>query len=259
MYELSKLIEYLLSPLTMAMGLWLISALCLALRRRTAALALAILAFGGLWIGSTPGLARMLNAELESRYPALPTSLTPTADAIVILGGSVAGRHPPHRPSLALSSASSRVWYAAELFRGGKGKWVVVAAGGTPESAAQQSESQAIAEMLVELGVPRTAIRLETESLNTRENAANIKPILIQLAARRVLLVTSGQHMPRAVKTFEKVWANSGLTLVPAPTDVTAPRNQNPVFSWIPSPNALLGVTKALKEYAGMIVLAIIW
>jgi uncharacterized SAM-binding protein YcdF (DUF218 family) len=258
MYEIAKLVEYLLSPLTMAMATWLVAAMCLMMKRRRAAVVIATLAFVGLWIGSMPVVAQALLGGLENRYPALPVAATPTADAIIVLGGSVSGRHPPARPSLGLNSASSRVWYAAELYRAGKAKVVVVAAGGRPPATSlQQAEADAVAEMLVVLGVPRSAIHLETESINTRENAANTRPILVQLGVRRVLLITSAQHMPRAVKTFYKVWAHSGIEITAAPTDVTVPASGASPFLWIPSPNALQGVSRALKEYAGIAALAI--
>jgi uncharacterized SAM-binding protein YcdF (DUF218 family) len=258
MYELAKAGGYLASPLILALGLWLLAALCLAFGRRGIALGLASLAFVGLWIASTPIAAQALAGALEARYPALTLGATPQADAIVVLGGSVAGRHPPQRPYIGLNSASTRVWYAAELYRAGKAKWVIVAAGGQPESADEQVEADAIAEMLVTLGVPPHAIRLDTQSRNTRENARNARAILDRLGARRVLLVTSAEHMPRAMKTFAKAYAGSDNLLIPAPTDVEVTDRRFSLNSWIPSPSALVGVTKALKEYAGTAVLGII-
>jgi uncharacterized SAM-binding protein YcdF (DUF218 family) len=258
MYELAKFGGYFLSPLILALGLWLLALLCLAGGRRRVATWLGSIALIGLWLASTPIVAQALIGGLERPYPALTMEQTPQADAIVVLGGSVAGRHPPQRPYIELNSASTRVWYAAELYRAGKAKWIVVAAGGKPESANEQVESAAIAEMLVVLGVPPQAIRLDAQSRNTRENASNSRQILDELGAHRVLLVTSAQHMPRAMKTFAKVWANSDNLLIPAPTDVEVTDKRFSLLSWIPSPSALIAVTKALKEYAGAAVLGII-
>jgi uncharacterized SAM-binding protein YcdF (DUF218 family) len=258
MYELAKLGGYLLSPLTLVLALGLAAGLCMGLHRPRWAARLASFAFAGLWLASTPIVGRELTASLENSYPVLSVQAAPKADAIVVLGGSVIGRRPPQRPSITLTSASTRVWYAAELYRAEKAKWIVVAAGGEPEFPNEQVEADAIAEMLGVLGVPAEAIRLDTKSRNTAENAANAQPILTRLGARRVLLVTSAEHMPRALKTFTKVWANSHIELIPAPTDVDAGQNASALLLWIPSPNGLLGVTKALKEYAGMAALGII-
>jgi len=258
MYELAKLGGYLISPLTLVLALGLLAGFCAATHRSRAAFGLALLAFVGLWISSTPIVARALDQTLERSYPVFAAQAAPTADAIVVLGGSVIARRPPQRPSLMLTPASTRVWYAAELYRAGKAKWIVVAAGPEPELANEQAESDAIAEMLHILGVPAAAIRLESSSRNTTENARYTQPILTRLGARRVLLVTSAQHMARAVKTFTKVWANSHIELIPAPTDGDASQKPSALILWIPSPNGLMGVTRALKEYAGMAVLGII-
>jgi uncharacterized SAM-binding protein YcdF (DUF218 family) len=258
MYEIAKLGGYLLSPLTLAMLLWLLAALCLALRRRVLAVADASIAFAGLWVASMPVVAQALTRALEAPYPALIVEATPTADAIVVLGGALVGASPPQRPTFGMGPAASRVWHAAALYRAGKAKWIVIAAGGQPEFEGQQIEADAIAEMLAVLGVPDSAMRRETASRNTRENAANSRVILDRLGARRVLLVTSAEHMPRAVRTFQEVWAAKGGApeLVPAPTDVIAPEGGHiSLFSWFPAVGALERVTKALKEFAGIAVM----
>jgi uncharacterized SAM-binding protein YcdF (DUF218 family) len=257
MYELAKLGGYLLTPLTLVLALGLLAGLCLALHRRRLATGLAGLAFAGLWVASTPIVAQALSDALQEVHPVLSVQEAPTADAIVVLGGSVIGRFPPQRPSLTLTSASTRVWYAAELYRAGKAKWIVVAAGGKPESPNEQVEADAIAEMLRVLGVPAAAIRLDKNSRNTAQNAANVQPILAELQVHRVLLVTSAQHMPRAAKTFTNVLGNYNIELIPAPTDMEYSQRTYSLVSWIPSPNALIGVTRTLKEYAGMAVLGI--
>jgi uncharacterized SAM-binding protein YcdF (DUF218 family) len=258
MYELAKVGGYLLSPLALVLGLGLLAGLCAALHRRRLATGLACLAFAGLWIASTPIVAQALSGALQQVHPMLSVQAAPAADAIVVLGGSVIGRLPPQRPSITLTSASTRVWYAAELYRAGKAKWIVVAAGGTPEFPNQQVEADAIAEMLRVLGVPAAAIRLDKNSRNTGENAVNAQAILAELRAHRVLLVTSAQHMPRAAKLFTKSFETSNIEIIPAPTDPETTQKTTSLISWIPSPNALIGVTRALKEYAGMAVLGMI-
>lgn len=259
MFELAKLAGYLLSPLTVAFCLGFGAALFAVARRRRTATALVIAAFVILWIGSMPALAQALTAHLESRYPMLSVQATPEADAIVVLGGALAGAHLPHRPHFQLGPAANRVWHAAALYRAGKAKWLVVAAGNQPGSEGQQIEADAIAEMLTVLGVPRAAIRLETRSRNTRENAANVLGILQALPARRVLLVTSAAHMHRAVKTATVSWFESTIEILPTPTDAArAHPGTISASDWFPSVGGLLSVTKGVKELAGMLALDII-
>ncbi len=257
-FELTKLGGYVLAPLTLTLGLWIAAGACFALRRRRWALGLACLGFALLWAASTPALARAIAGVLEERYPALSVEATPTADAIVLLGGALVAPDPPRRPHFQLGPAAGRVWHAAALFRAGKAKWIVVVGGNQPGSETLQPEGDVIAGMLAELGVPPAAIRRETRSRNTRENAANVLAELRTIGAQKVLLVTSAQHMPRAVKTFQKVWAGAGPELIPASTDVNANSITDDWKLWLPSLESLLYVTKGVKEFAGWIALAMI-
>ncbi|HSH41759.1 MAG TPA: ElyC/SanA/YdcF family protein, partial [Arenicellales bacterium] len=65
---------------------------------------------------------------------------------------------------------------------------------------------------------------------------------------RRVLLVTSATHMRRAVLAFR----HAGVEVTPVPTDfIAVDANAPEALSWIPSVEALMGTTHALREYLG--------
>lgn len=250
---------YWVSPFMLALELWAASIAVLWVRRQRVALALSMIGFAGLWIASLPAVSHALGSALEGRYRALTPRETPAADAILVLGGALVVAHPPERPTFVLGESSTRVLHAAALYRAGKARWIVVAAGNRPGHEGEQVEADAIAEFLVQLGVPDRAIVRERASRTTRENAVNAKPILQALGARRVLLVTSAMHMPRALKTFEKVWGPTDIQLIPAVTDVrVTPRADAGVRVWLPSPDTLLNVTRTLKEFAGLAAMAII-
>ena len=72
-----------------------------------------------LWVGSLMPVADFLCETLENRYPPKPPSEMPSADAILVLGGGLAGAVPP-RVIPQLSGGGSRVWYAAKLWKAGK-------------------------------------------------------------------------------------------------------------------------------------------
>jgi uncharacterized SAM-binding protein YcdF (DUF218 family) len=258
MFELAKLAGYLLSPLTIALLLALAGGVCFVVKRRTSAAALVTCAFAILYLASTPWLAMRLIGSLERQHPALSVEATPVADAIVVLGGALVAPKPPQRPTFLLGPGAGRIWHAAALFRAGKAPWVVISGGNQPGDERYQAEGDVIAGMLIELGVPETAIRRETRSRNTRENAQNVRELLTQLQVRRILLVTSGQHMPRAVKTFAKVWAGSGPDVIPVSTDIQSADEMPGLKLWLPSLEALNSVSKGLKEFAGIAALAII-
>lgn len=256
-FVVAKLGGYLISPLTVVLCLGAASLLCLALARRRWAAGLASCAFVLLWVASTPAVARWLIETLESQYPALTVEQTPQADAILVLGGALAGAVPPQRPYFSLGPAASRVWHAARLYRAGKAKWLVISGGNQPGEEGHQAEGDAIAQMLGELGVPLSAMQRETTSRTTRENAQHIRAVLERLGARRVLLVTSASHMPRALQTFQRIWAGSNMQVIPATTDVQITDEQTGLKLWLPSLEALNSVSRGLKEFAGMAALDI--
>lgn len=257
MLELAQFAGWLLSPLSFAM---LAGLLAWVVRRRRPGLAkaLAVVGFAVLWLGSTAAVSDLIAAPLENRYVSVPIASTPAGDAIVVLGGALAAAHPPQRPNMGLGPSADRVWQAAALYRAGKAPWVVVAAGNRDPEEGLEPEAAAITRMLGVLGVPPERIRVDDRSRNTRENAVNAKAILAGLGARRVLLVTSAHHLPRAVKTFEKVWGTGSHTITPVPANVaTDDADYFTLWAWIPSAESLRFVTRSLKEYAGIAVLGI--
>jgi len=100
------------------------------------------------------------------------------ADVIVVLGGGSTER--PQR--------------AAELFKAGEAPVVICSGLGDCESNRR---------VLVQGGVPRPVIQLECDSRNTSENARLSIPLLRQLGARRVIIVTTWYHSRRALNCFE--------------------------------------------------------
>jgi len=219
-------------------------------RRRSGALLLSV-ALGWLWLWSTPAFSDWFRATLEQRYPSAPLEQLPTADAIVVLGGLVEAAVPPERLDPNLGAAADRIWHAAHLYRAGKAPWVLVSGGYLPWSGVEQPESAVMADLLQELGVPATAILRESNSRTTRENRDHSLPILREYGVRRILLVTSALHMPRALALFRA----TDLEVIPAPTDfeIHSPNNAH-LLRWLPDAQALADGTRAVKEYLGRMV-----
>jgi uncharacterized SAM-binding protein YcdF (DUF218 family) len=101
------------------------------------------------------------------------------------------------------------------------------------------------------LGVPGSALLLEEGSSNTRGNAINTGKVACQHRIRRILLVTSSIHMPRAVSLFQR----TGLVITPVPVPEIARRAQWG-DRWLPSPYALWRSGRALKEYVALMALS---
>ena len=135
----------------------------------------------------------------------MPAQASLVADAVLVLGGALGAPRPPAQPHLGFGAAADRVWHAAALYRAGKARWVVLSGGSPPGSENVAPEAEAMAEVLRALGVPASAMRLEGRSRNTLENAVLSLALVRQVGARRVLLVTSALHMPRALAVFQAV------------------------------------------------------
>lgn len=256
MFELAKLVGWLSAPLSLAILLWLLALLLIWRGRRSQGLALGMFAAVGFWVVATPWVANALAYSLERRFPALTADEVPRADAMVVLGGALSGAYPPERPNFDMGAGADRVWYAAELYRAGKAPWVLLSGGNQPSGGRMQPEARAMRSMLLALGVPDSAIVLEGDSRNTLENARESLGLIRTVGARRVLLVTSALHMPRALKTFQAAVQGTGVTVLAATTDVEAlPDTLHPLGRWLPDADSLTQSTCALKEYLGLAVL----
>lgn len=245
----AKLLAQLLYPLGLVVWLSL-GALLAQIRGKPGwARGLQLAALALLWLAATPRFSVWLRAPLEQRNPPLSVASTPTAEAILVLGGGMGTADPP-RLTPDLNAAGDRILQAARLYQAGKAPLVVVSGGGSPLLGSGGPEAPAMAALLQEWGVPAKAIRLESRSLTTRENAVNSARLLARLGIHRVLLVTSALHMPRALASVRAV----GVEAMPAPTDfeVTRVRSRT-LLDWLPDAEALVGTTRAIKEYLGLL------
>ena len=242
---MSKLLSLLLYPLSQALLLGVLALPALWLGRRRLAGCLLGLALGWLYLCSTAGFADYLVAALEDEYPPKALSATPTADAIVVLGGAVRGD--THLGTLGdMNEQADRLVHAARLYQAGKAPRLLLSGGSEPGT---RPEAELMAELLQVMGVPRRAMLLEEASRTTYQNALHSARVLEQAGARRILLVTSAFHMRRAARLF----AAQGLEVIPAPTDyqrLVAPETAV-LPAWAPEVGNLTRSTRALHELWG--------
>jgi uncharacterized SAM-binding protein YcdF (DUF218 family) len=217
------------------------------LRRVCFGLALAVLLIGGNgWV------VRYMVERLEQQHRAADP--TPHADAILILSGGIHAQRPPRR-TVEVSEAGDRVLYGAELYRRGHAPRVVCTGNVGTGGIALRSEAEDMADLLAAVGVPRSAIVLETQAQNTREHAVNLCPMFAERQIRRVLLVTTAMHMPRSIGVFRR--GCPSVEYIAAPTDFrVTERLPEPWYrqigAFIPTPGAYVGFTEATHEYIGM-------
>ena len=127
------------------------------------------------------------------------------ADVIVVLGS---GLRRDNRPGPALAR---RAIHAAELYSQGLADTVICTGGYT--AGRNRSEADGCREVLIENGVPETAILLEDQSRSTEENAMYAHEIMQEHGFENAILVSDGFHLLRAQWIFSQV----GVPVFPSP------------------------------------------
>ncbi len=243
MYALNKLAWLILNPLTLGFVGLLFGLLAACRHGRTRRLGVLLVMFsaGGLWFLSTGYSVCMLGLPLERPFMSSQTPADlPAADAIVLLGGGMGKVDALANPEM--FEAADRVWHAARLYRAGKAPLVVVVG---------SNDLAATVPLLLDFGVPREAIAVDDVSRNTYENSRFAERLLVDRGVRRVLLVTSAWHMPRAIGNFSR----TSLEVTPAACDFKAHYVRIGIVNWwsglMPSADNLNTSAYLLKEWLG--------
>ncbi|RPJ43014.1 MAG: YdcF family protein, partial [Chloroflexi bacterium] len=248
---LSKFLPTFVYPIGLTFLLILL-ALFLRRRRRLQTTLLVLTALL-LLIGGNRWVAFSLARSLEWRY--LPLDPVPQADAIVVLGGGTESIQFP-RPAVEVNSAGDRVLYAARLYKEGKAPHILLSGGNISwYNSRMTTPAYEMASLLDLIEIPEEAVWLQPKSQNTREDALYSSQMLKEKGIKRVLLVTSAQHMPRSVGLFE----HEGVEVIPAPVDYTvtqagwddlfSPDLQTMLVNLMPNVGSLSLASSILKEY----------
>jgi uncharacterized SAM-binding protein YcdF (DUF218 family) len=251
LFMMTKVMTQLIYPMNLSLVVAIVAGIFLWRKRTRVGGALLAFAIAWLWLWATPVFSDWVRGTLEQKNLPIPIEQMESADAIVVLGGGVSTPSSP-RLYAEISAAGDRVLHAARLFRAGKASWIIVSGGrGMVPGKDADSEAEAMRSVLIELGVPEDAVIAEEESRNTRENAISTKRILDSRGFKKILLVTSALHMPRAMKSFQSICPK----VVPAPTDFEV-ETERPLtlLDWLPDVGALEGSTRAFKEIVGSLV-----
>lgn len=176
---------------------------------------------------------------LEDRFPP-PAALPASIDGILVLGGILQRPVADERGVLAVNESAERLMMSAALARQYPGARLVITGRG--------EDHQVVASWFAQLGLDPDRIEYEPAARNTFENAV-LSQRLVQPGPDAVwLLVTSAQHMPRAVGVFRKI----GWAVVPYPVDYQTGGPE----SWTDWPDAaanLAAIGVALKEWVGLL------
>ena len=185
-------------------------------------------------------VAAWIALPLEQRFQP-PTALPAEVDGILVLGGFSNADLAEQTGSLAVSESAERIMVSAALARRYPEARLLITG--------RNEKHPTLSAWLSDLGLDRGRIVFETEARNTFENAA-LSYREAQPGPDEVwLLVTSAQHMPRAVGVFRKI----GWTLIPYPVDYQI-ADVAAFTAWPDVAANLASLGVVLKEWVGLVV-----
>jgi uncharacterized SAM-binding protein YcdF (DUF218 family) len=247
--ELKPVLAVLLLPPAGPLLLALLG-LLLAARRRAAGLVLATLGIVVALALGTNGVALLLARHLLPPQATAALADVQKTQALVVLGGGVlpeAAEFGATRPNAA---TLARLRYGARLAR--QTRLPLGFAGGIGwASAGMRTDNEAtVARRVLEEDYGIRATWLDDRSRDTAENARHMARLLLPKGLRRITLVTSAAHMPRAAAEFRR----AGFEVLPAPTGFPGPYTR-PLLEWLPSAHGTVANRDVLREWLAGLVL----
>lgn len=205
---LKKLISYFMMPFPLGLLLAVAGLLLLWLtaRQRTGR-ALVTAGAAVLLLCSWYPTSQWFLSPLHRRPALTDPAAAAGARWVVVLGGGYEARETVPATSRLSSYTLERLVEGIRVYRKLPGAKLIMSGRGYGELPTEAAVMQQAAEAL---GVPAADILQEGESDDTPDEARLIRPMV---GNDRIVLVTSGVHMERSVRLFEK----QGMTVVPAP------------------------------------------
>lgn len=251
MFIISKIISIFFSPL-----LWIFILLIIAFKSRSEKKRKRILGISLLLmlIFSNPLLINLAQYPLHA--PPMPMERNEHYELGIVLGGMT--RYDPIGKKGYFNMSSDRFIQTALLYKKGHIKKIMVCGGQNGFIRYKNfTEAGFIAQNLVDLGIPDSAILIEDRSKTTLENASFAKQIIDSTGVLKgkAALITSSFHIPRAVETFESV----GIPVRPYPCAFSIlPSSIKPGFDdFIPDAGVMGSWSSLIKELVGRLYLKI--
>jgi uncharacterized SAM-binding protein YcdF (DUF218 family) len=219
-------------------------AYCFRRRQRVPALLLlaAVLLYGA---AGNLHLGAALMARLEARVPAPDPARLQPFDAVCVLGGG-SEADAFGRPQL--GTAGDRLRVAAGLWHGGQAQLLVASGASRDGALGNRNLGEETRELWHQMGVPDQAILVVTEPCwNTRDEVAAYRALRDRYGWRRMALVSSASHLPRALALAQR----AGLAVEPLGADWRGRPHAATLPSWIPQEEGFMTIQRACWEYLG--------
>lgn len=207
-----------------------------------------------IWLSGCTGIAQLLNRYVLKPPPALTAdsiaelrALPKATTAIVVLGGGLEPYAPEYGVSNLATASLERLRYG--IWLGRETGLPVAFSGGVGWAQPDSLPEARIAERIAAVEFGRPLRWVEANSRDTRENAARTLALLRPAGIRRIQLVTSAEHMPRALRDFRAA-AGDAIRVEPAPMGL-ARGTETAALRWMPTSKGLRDVREILRELLG--------
>lgn len=245
MMELVKQwVNVVAAPLPIALILGAVAAVCGWRARRRSTLILSVLAAAIVFLGGTVPVGNALLRPLEDSYQPLAVSRLPQVQYVVVLGSGYSPRDDLPITAALDDQGLRRIVEGIILSRRIPNAKLIVS-GGAPVG--QAPPALGYARLALDLGVPSSSIIMLDGARDTYQEA---HAVVARVGSRQFILVTSADHMPRAMWLMRHLGANP----IAAPTGQLAelPSGEVGALAWLPSSGGLVRVQLALHEYLGL-------
>lgn len=171
-------------------------------------------------------------------------------DIAIVLGGFMT--YDPISQLEGFYDSSDRFLHAFRLLEQDKVDRVLLSGGSGSVLRPDEREAELMRKFLAKIGRGYEEFIFERESKNTYENALfAVNELKKNKPNGKYLLITSGYHMPRAQRCFEKV----GIAVTPYSVDhYVGSRRFDPEYLFMPSIRALERWNILIHEWVGMAV-----
>lgn len=244
LFLLKKIVSALIMPINVIIIL-LIIALFLLKTKPNKSFKCLLTALLLLVFSSIPAISDKYMVELENNYDIFSHSTKPI-DYIIVLGGWHSNNDALPVTSQLNSDSLQRLVEVLRIYKIHPEATIITSGHHKTDPL---SHAQKMKQALVLLGVPEHVIITENFPKDTEEEAELISP---RVQGENVVLITNADHMPRAMRYFQR----NGVNPIPAPTgfwvkDINGPKGWG---YYVPNSKKLQQTTIAWYESLGLVV-----
>jgi uncharacterized SAM-binding protein YcdF (DUF218 family) len=214
------------------------------LKRKRIFIWLALILF---YLFSTPIISESIFKYVEKVQIRKDVNKLENADAIVVLGG-IFNYVKTENGGMNEWGDPDRFFGGVELFKAGKANQLIFTGAIMPwADKNQETEGESLRKYAIQMGVPDSAIKISGIVTTTEDESNEVKKILP--VAKKILLVTSAFHMPRAKNLFER----KGFDVIAFPVDSKVTEEGRTVLYYLPEADSFKRSEIGIRELIGRV------